>query len=86
MDMTIVDPREKIKDAPEGIVKWWKDHYDEWDNGTITPFVQPDYSAIELPEPIAYNHYTDQSLTPEQVEELIEEEEAAEASITLSGG
>ena len=68
------------------MVQWWKAQYDAWENGTVEPFQQPDYSANEMPEILAYDNYRYQYLTPEQVEELIADEEAAEASITLSGG
>lgn len=81
-----IDPTIKIEGANTGMVQWWKEQYDNWENKTVAPFQQPDYSANEMPEILAYNNYTYSYLTPEQVEELIADEEAAEASITLSGG
>ena len=81
-----IDPTIKIEGANTGMVQWWKEQYDNWENGTVAPFQQPDYSANEMPEILAYDNYRYQYLTPEQVEELIADEEAAEASITLSGG
>ena len=81
-----IDPTIKIEGANTGMVQWWKEQYDNWENKTVAPFQQPDYSANEMPEILAYDNYRYQYLTPEQVEELIADEEAAEASITLSGG
>ena len=74
-----IDPTIKIEGASTGMVQWWKAQYDAWENKTVAPFVQEDYSLLEVPEPIAYDNYRYQYLTPEQVEELIAEEEAEEA-------
>ena len=73
-----IDPTIKIEGANTGMVQWWKEQYDNWENGTVAPFQQPDYSANEMPEILAYDNYRYQYLTPEQVEELIADEEAAE--------